>query len=128
EVSANVGDTAKKGQVLAKLDPQDFEVRLLAAQGELSSAQANLEIANVELTRLQSLVKSKAAAEKDLDRAAALVEYHKSNVAALTSKRDIAQSELKLCATYCSFRWHNRRSGRTDFPNRAGQGAARAPA
>ena len=52
EVSANVGDTVKKGQVLAKLDPQDFEVRLRAAEGELSSAQANLQIANVELTRL----------------------------------------------------------------------------
>jgi len=103
EVSANVGDTAKKGQVLAKLDPQDFEVRLLAAQGELSSAQANLEIANVELTRLQSLVKSKAAAEKDLDRAAALVEYHKSNVAALTSKRDIAQSELSYAQLTAPF-------------------------
>jgi len=94
ELSANVGDAVKKGQVLAKLDPQDFEVRLRAAEGELSSAKANLEIANVELTRLQSLVKSKAAPEKDLDRAAALVESHKSNVAALTSKRDIAQSEL----------------------------------
>jgi len=94
ELSVNVGDTVKKGQVLAKLDPQDFEVRLRAAEGELSSAKANLEIANVELTRLQSLVQSRAAPQKDLDRAAALVESHKSNVAALTSKRDIAQSEL----------------------------------
>jgi RND family efflux transporter MFP subunit len=94
EVSANVGDTVKKGQVLAKLDPQDFEVRLLAAEGELSAAQANLEIANVDLTRQEYLVKNKAAPVKDLDRAAALVEFHKSNVAALTSKRDLAQSEL----------------------------------
>jgi RND family efflux transporter MFP subunit len=103
EVSANVGDAVKKGQVLAKLDPQDFEVRLRAAEGELSSAQANLQIANVELTRLQSLVKSKAAPEKDLDRAAALVEFHKSNVAALTSKRDIAQSELSYAQLTAPF-------------------------
>lgn len=103
EVSANVGDTVKKGQVLAKLDPQDFEVRLRAAEGELSSAQANLQIANVELARLQSLVKSKAAPEKDLDRAAALVEFHKSNVAALTSKRDIAQSELSYAQLTAPF-------------------------
>ena len=103
ELSANVGDTVKKGQVLAKLDPQDFEVRLRAAEGELSSAQANLQIANVELTRLQSLVKSKAAPEKDLDRAAALVEFHKSNVAALTSKREIAQSELSYARLTAPF-------------------------
>ena len=103
ELSANVGDTVKKGQVLAKLDPQDFEVRLRAAEGELSSAKANLEIANVELTRQQSLVKSNAAAQKDLDRAAALVESHKSNVAALTSKRDIAQSELSYAQLTAPF-------------------------
>ena len=103
EVSANVGDTVKKGQVLAKLDPQDFEVRLRAAEGELSSAQANLQIANVELARQQSLVKSNAAAQKDLDRAAALVESHKSNVAALTSKRDIAQSELSYAQLTAPF-------------------------
>ena len=103
EVSANVGDTVKKGQVLAKLDPQDFEVRLRAAEAELSSARANLEIANVELSRQQSLVKSNAAAQKDLDRAAALVESHKSNVAALTSKRDIAQSELSYAQLTAPF-------------------------
>ena len=94
ELSANIGDTVKKGQVLAKLDPQDFEVRLRAAEEELRAGQANLDIANIELSRQDALVKSKASAQKDLDRAAALVEFHKSNVAALTSKRDIAQSEL----------------------------------
>jgi RND family efflux transporter MFP subunit len=94
ELSANIGDTVKKGQVLAKLDPQDFEVRLRAADEELRAAQANLEIANIDLARQEALVKSRATPQKDVEKAAALVEFHKSNVAALTSKRDIAQSEL----------------------------------
>src|SRR5215813_14185607 len=49
EVSANVGDTVKKDQVLANLDPTDFQVRLRDAEAELSSAEANLELANVML-------------------------------------------------------------------------------
>ena len=103
ELSANIGDIVKKGQVLAKLDPKDFEVRLRAAEEELSSAKANLEIANIELNRQQSLVKNKVAAQQELERAAALVEFHKSNVAAATSKRDIAQSELSYAQLTAPF-------------------------
>src|SRR5262245_22062455 len=40
ELPANVGDTVKKGQILAKLDPKDFEVRLRAAEEELRASQA----------------------------------------------------------------------------------------
>ncbi len=103
ELSANIGDTVKKGQVLAKLDPQDFEVRLRAAEEELRAGRANLDIANIELARQGALVKSGAAPQKDLDRAAALVQFHKSNVAALTSKRDIAQSELSYAQLTAPF-------------------------
>jgi RND family efflux transporter MFP subunit len=103
ELSANIGDTVKKGQVLAKLDPQDFEVRLRAAEEELRAARANLDIANIELARQEALLKSKATPQKDVERAAALVEFHKSNVAALTSKRDIAQSELSYAQLTAPF-------------------------
>ncbi|HEY2798959.1 MAG TPA: efflux RND transporter periplasmic adaptor subunit [Chthoniobacterales bacterium] len=103
ELSAKIGDSVKKGQVLAKLDPQDFEVRLRAAEEELRSAQANLDIANIELSRQETLFKSKATPQKDVERAAALVEFHKSNVAALTSKRAIAQSELSYAQLTAPF-------------------------
>lgn len=94
ELSANVGDEVKKGQVLAKLDPTDFEVRLRDAEAELSSAEANLEVANVMLTRSRNLFEKRAGPQVDVDRAAAQVESSKANVAALRTKRDIAQSEL----------------------------------
>src|SRR5215470_9317171 len=94
ELSANTGDKVKKGQVLAKLDPTDFQVRLRDAEAELSSAEANLEVANVMLTRSRNLFEKKAGPQVDVDRAAAQVESTKANIAALRTKRDIAQSEL----------------------------------
>jgi len=94
ELSANTGDKVKKGQVLAKLDPTDFQVRLRDAEAELSSAEANLEVANGLLTRTRNLVEKKAGPQVEVDRAAAQVESTKANVAALRTKRDIAQSEL----------------------------------
>jgi RND family efflux transporter MFP subunit len=94
ELSANTGDKVKKGQVLAKLDPTDFQVRLRDAEAELGSAEASLEVANGLLTRTRNLVEKKAGPQVELDRAAAQVESTKANVAALRTKRDIAQSEL----------------------------------
>ena len=100
ELSANIGDTVKKGQVLANLDPTDFQVRLRDAEAELSSGEANLEVANVMLTRSRNLFEKKAGPQVDVDRAAAQVESTKANIAALRTKRDIAQSELSYAQNF----------------------------
>jgi RND family efflux transporter MFP subunit len=103
ELSANIGDTVKKGQVLANLDPTDFQVRLRDAEAELSSAEANLEVANVMLTRSRNLFEKRAGPQVDVDRAAAQVASTKANVAALRTKRDIAQSELSYAQLTAPF-------------------------
>src|SRR5215472_14092809 len=76
---ANVGDTVKKDQVVANLDPTDFQVRLRDAEAELSSAEASLELANVMLTRSRNLFEQRAGPKVDVDRAAAQVESAKAN-------------------------------------------------
>jgi RND family efflux transporter MFP subunit len=103
ELSANLGDKVKKGQVLANLDPTDFQVRLRDAEAELSSAEANLEVANVMLTRSRNLFEKRAGPQVDVDRAAAQVETGKANIAALRTKRDIAQSELSYAQLTAPF-------------------------
>ena len=103
ELSANIGDTVKKGQVLANLDPTDFQVRLRDAEAELSAAEANLEVANVMLTRSRNLFQQRAGPQVDVDRAAAQVESTKANIAALRTKRDIAQRELSYAQLTAPF-------------------------
>ena len=103
ELSTNVGDTVRKGQVLANLDPTDFQVRFRDAEAELSSAEANLEVANGLLTRTRALFEKRAGPQVDVDRAAAQVESTKANVAALRTKRDIAQSELSYAQLTAPF-------------------------
>ena len=39
----DVGDEVKQGQVLARIDPRDYEVRLRNAQSQLARAKANLK-------------------------------------------------------------------------------------
>ncbi|MCC2603996.1 efflux RND transporter periplasmic adaptor subunit [Planctobacterium marinum] len=59
DVSVNIGDIVKKGQILARFDRS----LLLAEQAELV---AGFEQAKAELTRLKALKNSKAVSEQDL--------------------------------------------------------------
>ncbi|BBO73067.1 hemolysin D [Desulfosarcina widdelii] len=48
-----VGDEVRKGDLLARIDPRDFEVRLDNAKGQLTRAMAALKLAKMEYDRVQ---------------------------------------------------------------------------
>jgi membrane fusion protein, multidrug efflux system len=51
----SVGDTVSRGQVLARLDPQDVAPAIAAARAQLEAAQTDLKLARIELQRLIDL-------------------------------------------------------------------------
>ena len=55
ERPAQFGQTVKAGQVLARLDPEDLKLGQEAARAALSSAQAQLEVAESEFKRFVTL-------------------------------------------------------------------------
>ncbi|MBL8793560.1 MAG: efflux RND transporter periplasmic adaptor subunit [Planctomycetia bacterium] len=61
------GQMVKKGDLLFELDPRPFQAALDAAKGQMSTAEANLELANKEYSRTASLVKSGAASREEVD-------------------------------------------------------------
>ncbi|EFK10709.1 efflux transporter, RND family, MFP subunit [delta proteobacterium NaphS2] len=48
-----VGDEVRKGDLLARIDPRDFEVQLNNAEGQLTRAMAALKLAEMEYARVQ---------------------------------------------------------------------------
>ena len=60
------GQTVRKGELLAEIDPRPFEVQLKQAEGQLIKDQANLQNARVDLARYQELIKRNAVAEQQL--------------------------------------------------------------
>jgi RND family efflux transporter MFP subunit len=64
---ADMGAPVKTGQLLAEIDAPDLDQQILQAQADLSSAQANAILADANLQRSQSLIKSGAATKQDLD-------------------------------------------------------------
>jgi len=67
ERPAEVGDRVERGQLLARLDPRDYEAQLLSAQGAYRTAKADYE-------RAEALLAEGALAENVRDRRRAAFE------------------------------------------------------
>jgi RND family efflux transporter MFP subunit len=75
-VIVNIGDTVKRGQVVAELDNDEYvqavaqaQADLLVARANLSQAKSALEIVNREFKRTESLLKRGIASDSEFDAA-----------------------------------------------------------
>jgi len=67
----DIGAPVKAGQLLAELDAPDLDQQIMQAEATLASAKANSVLADMTLTRGQSLIKTYAISQQDLDQRAA---------------------------------------------------------
>ena len=75
------GQMVKKGQLLATIDPRPFEIALQQAIGARQRDEAQLESAQVQLQRYQTLLGQDSIARQDVDTQAALVKQLEGTVA-----------------------------------------------
>lgn len=57
ELPAEEGMEVKKGQLLARLDPRDYQAQLQSARGQLAKAKAAMELAKTEYQRVLKIQK-----------------------------------------------------------------------
>ncbi len=67
EVHFHDGQMVKKGDPLFTIDPRPFQAALAHAQADLASAQARLQLAQINDKRNQGLIASHAIAQSDVD-------------------------------------------------------------
>lgn len=95
KLNVSVGDRIKKGDIIAELDPQTYELNLQSAEGALKSAQASLADANKKFVQQSELYKKKFTTKTNYDTALATLESAKSQVSIEQSRVDIAKRDLK---------------------------------
>jgi multidrug efflux system membrane fusion protein len=76
------GQMVRAGQPLAQIDPRQFQMDLLQAQGALTRDQAQLASAQVTLARYQTLLTQDSIARQDVDTQAATVKQLQGSVMA----------------------------------------------
>lgn len=91
EILFDEGQKVEEGDVLARIDPRPYQVRLDQALGQQSQNQAQLENARRDLQRYQLLFKQNSIAKQQVDAQAALVQQllgsQKSDQAAVDDAR-----------------------------------------
>ena len=67
----NIGDAVRRGQVVARIDPTDFDSALRTVQGQLEREQARAKRAQADLQRLENIYKEEpgATSKAAIDRA-----------------------------------------------------------
>ncbi|WP_313312965.1 efflux RND transporter periplasmic adaptor subunit [Pulveribacter sp.] len=94
EVLFTEGQSVKKGQVLARIDPRAYEQALAQAKSQTARDVAQLAAARVTLSRYQELWKQDSIARQTLDTQAALVQQLDAAVLADRASERTAQLNL----------------------------------
>jgi len=74
------GQMVKAGELLATIDPRQFEMALMQASGQRQRDEAQLDSARVQLQRYKTLLEQDSIARQDVDTQAALVKQLEGTV------------------------------------------------
>ena len=88
------GETVRAGQVLATIDPRQFEMALLQSSGQRQRDEAQLASAKVTLQRYQTLMAEDSIARQEVDTQAALVKQLEGTVMADRASEGSAKINL----------------------------------
>ena len=94
---AEVGDPFKKGEVVATMDPRDFESTVRTVQGQIERVQAEAVRAQADLRRLENVMKQDpgATSQSAIDRARQLRDSARAGVRSLEGSLRTAKDQLQ---------------------------------
>ncbi len=98
-VSADVGQVVAEGQVLARIDPEDFRLAKALAEADIERLAALIRAQRLQVKRLRSLVRKSAANQSSLDEAesqlgALLAQRTAARVRLQQAERDVARARI----------------------------------
>jgi len=97
DIYVDEGKVVENGQLLFKINDQEYRAELNRAKATIVSAEAGTKSAMVELERVKLLVDKNIVAQTELDLAEANLEIARSRIA--LAKADEAAAEIKLANT-----------------------------
>ena len=99
----DIGAHVKKGQLLALIETPEVDQQLQQARSNLSTAQANLELATITKTRYQGLLKKHAVSQQDADNAVGTYNANKAIVQADQAAMDQYAALVSFEKVYAPF-------------------------
>jgi HlyD family secretion protein len=94
QLFADFNTPVKLGQVVALLDPSTYEAAVNQAAGDLASAKASMELAQLNEKRKRDLATSQAGTQADLDKAVA--DLHQAEAMVKIKEAALQKSQIDL--------------------------------
>ncbi|MFZ5556252.1 MAG: efflux RND transporter periplasmic adaptor subunit [Pseudomonadota bacterium] len=91
---AEVGQVVARGDVVARLDPADYELALRRAEAEVQSARARLQLAESQLRRAKDLQEKSFISAEALNQRETELQVARSDLALARAGREQAQRNL----------------------------------
>jgi RND family efflux transporter MFP subunit len=96
-LNVKVGDRVRAEQLLARLDPQDYQLRVEDAEASLARIRAEVRNAEANYARLRDLYENDNASLNDLD--AARAGFESATAARASGEKKLEQARLQLSYT-----------------------------
>lgn len=93
-VAVKVGDRVRRGQLIARLDPIDYEIQVKEAEASLRQADAQARNASADLQRVRALYENSNASVDDLDAARAGADSAEAQVESTAKRLDLARRQV----------------------------------
>lgn len=96
-IGVKKGDEVKQGEVLVRLEDEEYQARVKEAKGRLAVAEANLANARINFQRQQDLFARKVANEQDRDEAQRALRAGEAEHVAAQGSLELAETYLGWC-------------------------------
>ena len=93
-LDVKIGDVVTKGQVIARLDPRDFDLKVQEAEASLLQSKAQMRHAAASYTRYRELYETRSTSRNELDASRAESESAAAAVEAMQKKLALTRSQL----------------------------------
>lgn len=95
ERSVDTGTTVKAGDLMARIDPTDFQNKVTAAQAQVSAAQASVEQATPQEARIKKLLDEGFATRQQYESAQQALQGAQAQLGGAQANLKLAEDQLK---------------------------------
>ena len=92
-----VGDMVEEGQLIAEIDPVDYQLQVESAQAELANAEAQLQNSEATFQRVRALFERDSTSQNDYDAARAAVRSTRAKVRSVQKQIEQAMLQVAHC-------------------------------
>lgn len=118
-----IGRKFNEGEIIARLDPADFELEVRQQQAQLERIKANFVRARADVKRIRELYERKVVSKSELDQSEADFKSYRANRNAAEKQLDIARKHLKYTVLKAPFSgWISRTMVKVHQNVQSGQG------